>query len=203
MPGSCSGPGAMRNRAGARLQSQWRWPPLLDMVREAIGPPDQGNVACECTSTSAASATRRAPPPWWVSTHLVTHTARRMPLIPAMRLTACLATSPKPPLQTCAALRSSKLRANTHVAVRVHVAGHTPAHAHAATTGQACSKRMYIRMSVSPFHTQDNALGVAHDAAMQRPERPRTGLRVTQIRRHAAQTGRRQYVGAAAPGRAL
>jgi hypothetical protein len=150
------------------------------MVRKAIGAPDQGNVACECTSTSAAAATRRVPLERRVSKPLVTHMHRRLPLTRPMRMATCLATSPKPPLQTCIALRSAMLRAmpmSPSVYTQLAIGIRTHMHPQQVTS---CSKRMYIRISFRCSNHTAMHLAWHITQPLQRPERTRTGLRITQ-----------------------
>lgn len=150
------------------------------MARDAIGPPDQGNVACECAPTSTASDTGLAPTPWWVSTHLVKRTARGLPHIRAMRVTGCLATAPWPRLQTCAPLRCSRLRP-----IRVSTSLYTPLTILLRTRMQTpqvipCSKRMYTHI---PFHRSIHRtmrLAWRMTQPCEHPELPRTALCVTQ-----------------------
>lgn len=177
MPGFVQRTGGYAESSGrAGLHFQARWPTLLDMVREAIGAPDQGNVACECTSTSAAAATRRVPPEWWVSKHLVTHMHRRLPLTPPMRMATCLATSPK----TCTALRSAMLRAMPmSPSVYTQLAIGMRTHLHLQQV-KPCSKRMYIRMLFHLSNHMTMRLAWHMTRPLQRPERTRTGLRITQ-----------------------
>jgi hypothetical protein len=150
------------------------------MVRDAIGAPDLGNVACECALTSTAADAGPAPTEWWVSTHLMTHMERRLPHTRRRRVTSRFATSPDTSLQMRAPLRCTSLRAipmSTRVQTRLATCMYTYLQQQQV---KPCSKRMYTHILLQRSMRMTMYLVWRKTRPLEYPKLTRMGLRVTQ-----------------------